>query len=392
MRAPKATADVLLQGLWVLMLLWVLWPTTRLARAYNVFEEGYNNSINTNGTGFRNSDRPNLPYTIDTNRFSDGFTSSSPVEMTSTHFPEYVGALALTKTRSLHYTAYLQNAAIQGIAGYDAGDAVKEDARVALLKSYGNNIDVINNLPKPNATFKVYAAVKWNPSDFAIQEGENYSIAVLGSNTGFSSQFWTDGGIRINAGGYSSYFDAISNCYVALGRCRPHLKKKRRLPLENWMTLACGIGEFVRPIEEVQKGTESYVRFVPLSESTLQQTVFVVGEYLKFRAATSGMLICFANDAQTLYWNNRGFLEVTATRESWPPGNNTYYQELYLPACDSARVVYANITEPFCNPRGGGSGWSYESIHSTSASYGPPGKGIENLYQDRPAWRYVIMT
>lgn len=378
--------------------LWSWLAVASLVRCYDVYEEGYNNSRNTNGAnGFRNIDRPNLPYTIDTNRLSDGFTSSAPVEMTSTHFAQYVGALALTKDRYKEYKTYMKSAKEQGIAGYNEGDAKKEDARVALFKAYNDDPAVVSALPKPSTTFQVYAAVKWNPSQFAIQEGERYSVVVKGNNTGFASpQFWYDGGIRVNANGYSAYFDAISNCYIALGRCRPHLKKKRRLPTENWMTLACGIGEFVRPIEEVQEGTEESVRFVPLSESTLQQTVFVVGESLTFRASKSGMLICFANDAQTLYWNNHGALSVTATRESWPPGNSTYYQKLYDPACDSARVVYSLKAKDDngnpaptlkCNPNGGGSGWSQDNIYATTASYssGAP----DSLFGDRPDWSKV---
>jgi hypothetical protein len=290
----------------------------------------------------------------------------------------------------------------QGVAMRGAGDAKVEDARFALFQRYGE--EGVRNLPKPSLSFLVYAAIKWNPSHFAIQEGETYSIQVLGSDTGFSNQFWQDGGIRINAEGYSSHFDAISNCYVALGRCRPHLKKKRRLPTENWMTLACGIGDFVRPVSDIKDGTEALVPFIPLSESDVQQTLFVVGRSLTFRATASGMLICFANDAQTLYWNNLGFLNVTVTRESWPPSNQTVYQQMYLPSCDSAYAVYTRVyndisvnappntpanwvTNPrplVCNPNGGGSGWKESNINSKTARYssGAP----DYLFADRPQW------
>lgn len=189
----------------------------------------------------------------------------------------------------------MENAAEQGIAGYGAGDAAKEDARVKITSIPG-----YENIPAPTKTFTVYAAIKWNPSGFAIQEGEYYNITVGGSQVGYSSQFWYDGGIRVNAEGYSSYFDAVSNCFVGLGRCRSHLKKLRRLPSANWMALACAIGEFVRPLFDIEKGKESQYRWMPLEESRLVETVFHVGRTVLFRAPYSGELICFANDAHTL--------------------------------------------------------------------------------------------
>lgn len=80
----------------------------------------------------------------------------------------------------------------------------------------------------------------------------------------------------MNSQGYSSYFDAVSNCYVGMGRCRPHLKKKRRLPLANRMSLACAIGQFVRPLVEVKPGSEEIARWMPLDESVKRvEYVFV---------------------------------------------------------------------------------------------------------------------
>ena len=378
---------VLAVALWLLVLL----ALPSCVDMYDVDKEGYSNLQ-------LDQERPNLPYFVDTNRYSDGFTSSATVEMTSTHFPEYVGALALTSTRYLEYLAYKKSAEEQGVAMAGAGDAKVEDARWALFLKHGN--EGVMKLPKPSTTFNVYAAIKWNPSRFAIQEGERYSIVVAGSDSGFSPQFWQDGGIRINAEGYSSHFDAISNCYVALGRCRPHLKKKRRLPSANWMTLVCGIGEFVQPVTDLKDGTEEQVRFLPLSEAVVQQTLFVVGRSLEFRATASGMLICFANDAQTLYWNNLGNLTVTVTRESWPPSNQTVYQQMYLPACDSAFAVYTQTQSDGkggwiypspnaipCNPNGGGAGWKRENIASATSTTSRYNSGAPpSFYSDRPAW------
>ena len=223
--------------------------------------------------------RPNVPFSTDTNRYSDGFTSTGAYDTSSPRFPKYQGASAVVDDRYLHYTQYVESAAEQGISPYGAGDRVREEARLLIT-----NLPNYKDLPAPNKTFSVLAAIKWNPSDFAIQEGETYNVTVFGDQEGYSSQFWYDGGLRVNSEGYSSYFDAVSNCYVGMGRCRPHLKKKRRLPTANWMSLSCAIGQFVRPLVEIQPGSESTYRWMPLDESTLQETIFDVGQHVQFRA------------------------------------------------------------------------------------------------------------
>ena len=172
----------------------------------------------------------------------------------------------------------------------------------------------------------------------------------------------------MNADGYTSYYDAISNCYIALGRCRPHLKRKRRLPLANWMSLSCAVGQFVRNVNAVQPGEEAEAPWIPLDESVLQATVINIGRSTVFRAEHSGQLICFANDAHSLYWNNVGSLNVTATRVSWPPDDTLYYEPLVLPACDSAYAVYLSLEPPECNPDGGGSGWKKADIESAGSA------------------------
>jgi len=295
----------------------------------------------------------------DTNRYADGVTSAASYDITSPHFPQYYNELANISDRYLRYTEYMKNAAEQGIAGYGDGDKIREDAAIALTEQAD-----FESMAPPTKTFPVYASVKWNPSDFAIQEGETYMIAVEGDQTGFSSQFWSDGGIRVNAEGYTSYYDAISQCYIGLGRCRPHLKRKRRLKIANWMALVCSVGQFVRNVNAVQPGREEVTSWVPLDESVLQDTVFFVGQNTTFRAEYSGQLICFANDAHSLYWNNFGKLEVTATRMSWPPDATQIYKPLQKPACDSAYAVYNQMTEEngLCNPDGGGTGWKQDDI------------------------------
>lgn len=328
---------------------------------------------------------PNTPFSTNIRRFSDGISSTGAYSSTSPRFPSYSGYEADVSDRYLHYVKYKESAAEQGVAMHGAGDEEKEQAKLKILQTPG-----YENLPAPSKTFTVYAAIKWNPSDFAIQEGEYYNITVYGNQTGFSEQFWYDGGLRVNAAGYSSYFDAISNCYVGMGRCRPHLKKTRRLSSANWMSLSCGIGEFVRALTEIQTGEEALYRWMPLDESALVPTLFDVGLSIHFRAIYSGQLICFANDAHTLYWNNQGQINVTVTRASWPPTANLTYEALLLPACDSAQVVYINHGNNTyskgkvkCNPKGGGSGWTEDAITSTSGSYGSGAPS--SIFADLPA-------
>lgn len=339
--------------------------------AYQAYTDGfYNTYLPGSDADPRHS--PNTPFSVDTNRYSDGYTSSAYFDITSPHFPQYFAALANVSDRYLRYTKYAESAAEQGVGLYGDGDARVEDAKVKITSQTN-----YESLPAPQKVFPVYAAIKWNPSDFAIQEGEWYNVTVFGNQQGFSDQFWYDGGIRVNANGYESYFDSVSNCYVGMGRCRSHLKKKRRLLTANWMSLSCAVGQFVRPLVEIEPGKEETYRWLPLDESQLQGSIFNVGQSVEFRAVSSGQLICFANDAHSLYWNNAGFLSVTVRRVSWPPSSSTYYQELYLPACDSARVAYVNhginTDAPGkikCNPNGGGTGWTLSDIDSANAQYG----------------------
>lgn len=358
----------------------------QICRPDILFSEGFFDYDNLPGNYNTSVDNPNIPFSTDTNRFADGITSTGAFDASSPRFPVYPGASANFSDRYKRYTQYIESAKEQGIAEAGAGDRVREEARLAIVRQPN-----FESLPAPNKTFTVFAAIKWNPSDFAIQEGETYSVSVFGNQTGYSPQFWYDGGIRVNAEGYSSYFDAVSNCYVGMGRCRPHLKKKRRLPDANWMSLACAIGQFVRPLTEIEPGNEQNYRWMPLDESTLEETIFNVGQGTEFRAIYSGQLICFANDAHSQYWNNYGDLQVTVTRTSWPPQSDIVYQPFLLPSCDSARVVYTNFGNNTvvpgdgrveCNPDGGGAGWKLEDVLSTSGGYtsGAPAE----LFFDNP--------
>jgi len=331
------------------------------------------NAVEIYQEGFLNSQLPdNLPFSTDTNRYSDGFSSSSAYESTAPHFPTYIGATANVSDRWINDKKYKASAREQGVGIRGDADPIKENAKYLIVSKPG-----YENLPAPSTTFNVYAAIKWNPSFFAIQEGETYNITVFGSQSGYSNQFWQDGGIRVNAEGYESSFDPISNCYIALGRCRSHLKQKRRLLTAPWMSLACAVGSFVRPLGEIKPGEESKASYLPMDEAVLQETIFYVGKSIEFKSKYDGQLMCFANDGQNLYWNNKGFLQVTVTRASWPPTPDLYYSPLYLPSCDSAFVVYQNkgnndpaTAKVKCNPTGGGAGWTLSAITNTVTQYG----------------------
>ena len=361
--------------------------------ADNLYLEGYLNQNNLPGSLNDPRGIPNLPFGTEHNRLSDGISSTDPFETVSPNFPLYNGPLQDQSGRSQFFVEYLASAVLQGIAVEGAGDSQREDARMALVRAALNitgNITVTNPItgkpttnytyqgfgPAPSKNFTVNAAIKWNPSGFAIQEGETYHVFVPGIEVGFSPQYWIDGNIRANAEGYTSYYDAVSNCYAAVGKCRPYLRKKRRFPDGNWMSLVCSVGSFVRALGNVQPGHETEMNWLPLDESRLAEQTFYVGSDITFVSPYTGELICYANDAHNLYWNNQGSINVTTERVSWPPANVTYYQPLYLPACDSAIAAYANqaIGETIdglkCNPNGGGAAWTPEQVsNQTHYSY-----------------------
>ncbi|CBN79516.1 conserved unknown protein [Ectocarpus siliculosus] len=215
----------------------------------------------------------------------------------------------------------------QGVATRGAGSFETAVARYNVLQeSYSSE--------KPSVTFPVHAWRRWNPSAFAIQQGETYAVEVPGE------QYWEDGRIRADAAGYATYYDAVDACWVANGRCRSYLHGSQpRVPAHRarWMELVCGIGDFVRALREAMPGEE---RYLPIDGESLQASLMPVGRNLTFVAAATGELVCFANDAEGLYGNNRASLNVTVTRESWPP-DGTYVEENYdAHLDDDPPVVY----------------------------------------------------
>ena len=103
--------------------------------AYDGYREGYFSDFL---PGSEDDERgmPNLPLRTDTNRYSDGTTSSAYFGVVSPSFPEYDGGLAQTDNRLAYYIEYMQNARWQGLAGYLEGDGRQEDARVDFLDQF----------------------------------------------------------------------------------------------------------------------------------------------------------------------------------------------------------------------------------------------------------------
>lgn len=250
---------------------------------------------------------PNTPFSVDANRRSDGTSSISPLTSTSPSFPEYEGAVSSQPAfRELLALAKSTSELSQGVASSGDGQYVSEQRARREFDAEA-----------PSKRFNVSASLRWNPSAFAISRGESYEIQVK------DSLFWYDGFIKTNAQGYDAHYDALSQCWVAVGLCRPYLKGQRaRLGSARWFELVCAVGDYVWKLQEAEKG----VRYLPLREDLVSHTLFAVGSFVQFTANHTGELICFANDADNLYWNNRGLIEVTISRKSWPPTPRSNYR------------------------------------------------------------------
>jgi hypothetical protein len=281
---------------------------------------------------------PNLPFSVDSNRRSDGVSSVSPLTSTAPSFPLYKGVgLEDTDSRKINQAALEASQREQGVAGKGAGEFaqnkarlgrfVQEEGGIASIDPSAIPIDLTTKkwtgaIPsvKPEATFDVHAGVRWNPSAFAIQPGETYSITVD------AAESWQDSvdqedfpSITATTMGYDSVWDVRRKCYKdASGTCRSYFRQNRRYPPANWLHLVCSVGNFVTLLQEVAHGHD---RFMPLQESELIKNLFPVDLTYTFTASPheSGELICFANDADGLYYDNTGSVSVTVRRESWPP-------------------------------------------------------------------------
>ncbi|CAM9702904.1 unnamed protein product, partial [Scytosiphon promiscuus] len=299
-------------------------------RCYEIYEDG---STGQSLPGSASDPRglPNSPFTVDGNRLSDGVSSVSPLSTTGPSFPLYrngstddSGNEPARQWANLTMTSRLE----QGVSPRGAGSFETTVSKYRVLQGdYATE--------KPSASFSVHAWERWNPSAFAIQEGETYSIGVGGE------QYWQDGRIRADARGYATYYDAVDSCWaspVAVGRCRDFLQGARpRVPPPHarWLQLVCGIGDFVTPLREALPES---MRYLPISDGALRGSLLPVGRNLTFVAAATGELVCFANDSEGLYGNNRASLNVTVTRDSWPP-NGTAVEEAYAAYLDDAPTV-----------------------------------------------------
>ena len=279
-----------------------------LARAYEVYENEYANDVLPGGRG--DDDLPNLPYAVDANRYSDGVSSVSPLTDTAPAFPLHRGAVSDAPAgRRRLALAKVQSEIEQGVAAAGDGEYVRERRVAETLERLAANPGAA-----PATSFWVNASLRWNPSGFAIQSNETYRIEVRGH------QRWVDGFVKIDADGYTASYDAVSKCWVAAGRCRAYLGAKRRLLDANWFELVCGVGEYVWRLQEQSDGQgNDTAAYMPLREAEVTASLFRVGSRLDFTATHDGELVCFANDADWLYWNNDGQLRVDVTRTSWPP-------------------------------------------------------------------------
>lgn len=191
-----------------------------------------------------------------------------------------------------HYNKYIHSALSQGFWPYDTNPVRDNSITHTTI----------------NTTFLVYASKKWNPSAFYIRAGYRYKIVAN------LASIWYDGGIATTFIGYESWFDSVSNCYVGASMCRPHLRFKRRFKA-NWFAMVCGIGTYLQPVILPNVGDYLDMRFYPFDETNFYNTFFVIDkeEGIDFISKWSGELVCFANDAHNLYWNNAGYINVTVT-------------------------------------------------------------------------------
>lgn len=273
------------------------------------------------------------PVDTDTTRLADEVSSASATTC-SPAFPAYLRAADdSADVNAAHAEEVRSKAAAQGIGDPSIGDARIEDSRLSVLPPNANNATAA----QPTVSFSVDARSKFSVSSFSVQRGEQYSIKVS------AGESWRDGAIRTDARGYEAFYDARSDCFVALGQCYPHLRSTPRLPTAPWFSLVCCIGSLLTVLGPVEPGHEASATYVAADEAALHASQFHVGLDLTFLAASTGELLCYANDAHSLYWNNRGAINVTVARLSWPAENGTYYSDLYAPSCDSALALYSGV-------------------------------------------------
>jgi hypothetical protein len=110
----------------------------------------------------------------------------------------------------------------------------------------------------------------WNRTGVAIEASATYLFEVRGD------QHWFDFWIETDADGYSRWWLKL-------------VEGLRRVPTANWFAL---IGTLDGSLE----------------------SAWVIGRGGQYTATASGELVCFANDIDSMYWNNWGALVLTVTR------------------------------------------------------------------------------
>ena len=122
-----------------------------------------------------------------------------------------------------------------------------------------------------NKVFDVFSRCLWNRSGIQLENGNAYKIEVTGN------QWWVDFYIPTGADGYS--FPLLRS-----------YESSRRVPNQNWFKLIGTIGNNIQNPIIIGRKFEDYIRL------------------------ETGELFCFANDMETMYWNNWGSLRITVTR------------------------------------------------------------------------------
>ena len=125
---------------------------------------------------------------------------------------------------------------------------------------------------------KVYSKRRYNWSGVSLEKGKSYRISVA------DNQIWEDGGIDCTADGWKSKQLNFAKEFVF-----EKLEHRRRCPDANWFQLVGSYGD-----------EDDYV--------------FPIGTKATITAERDADLYLFANDLNTFYFNNKGFLDVVVEK------------------------------------------------------------------------------
>lgn len=114
---------------------------------------------------------------------------------------------------------------------------------------------------------RIKAGERWNSTGIEVSVGERYRFSAEGK--------WWDAYIRCSANGYES-------------RWLRRYEERRRMPKEKWFAL---IGAVDREAEG-----------------------FLIGCTRNWRCGRDGEILCYANDLDSMYWNNWWWIDLTVER------------------------------------------------------------------------------